>query len=388
MSPRPSERRPRVLQVCAVDFTAYHLLGGLLRGIRDHGWTAEFACADGQWAARLREDGFTYRRVEMTRAASPVRQAHAIFELARSLAADPPDLVHTHTPVGGIVGRVGAAIAFRGPVVHTFHGLPFEDRPRGLKEQAYLLAERAVARRTDRFFSQARGDVARAARLGIGDPARTTVIGNGVDVGRFVPDPARRLAVRLELGIPADAIVVTLVARLVREKGILELADAALSLRADQRLYYLLVGEALESDRTSVAAELDHHPVRGALGTRWQPLGLRHDVERLLAGSDIFALPSYREGLPRSIIEAMAVGLPVVATNVPACAELVRPGETGLLVSVRDAHELAEALLSLAADEPRRAQMGAHARAIALAEHDESTIVRMQLDALGSLLRI
>lgn len=386
MSPRPFERRPRVLQVCAVDFTAYHLLGGILRGIRDRGWTAEFACADGPWAARLREDGFTHRRVDVTRAASPVRQARAIFQLARSLAADPPDLVHTHTPVGGLVGRAAAMLAFRGPVVHTFHGLPFEGHPQGAKERLYLLAERVVARRTDRFFSQARGDVARAARFGIADPARTLVIGNGVDVRRFAPDAALRLATRAELGLPANAIVVTLVARLVREKGILELADAALSLRADPRLHYLIVGEALESDRTGVAPELARHPVGATLGTRWRHLGLRPDIERLLAASDVFTLPSYREGLPRSIIEAMAVGLPVVATDISACAELVRPDETGLLVPVADAAALATAIADLASDPSRRARMGERARSITVAEHDEEAVVRKQLDVLGALL--
>src|SRR5258708_26125967 len=117
-----------MLQICAVDFTAYRLLGPLLRASRDDGWTVEFACADGPFAARLRDEGFAHRRIPMTRSTSPRRQAIATIALARSLREDPPDLIHTHTPAGGLVGRAAAALVFGGPVRHTFHGLPFPGR--------------------------------------------------------------------------------------------------------------------------------------------------------------------------------------------------------------------------------------------------------------------
>ncbi len=377
----------RILQVCAVDFTAFHMLGGLLRGTRALGWGAEVVCADGEWAARLRAEGIRHRAVHMTRSASPVALARATFELARSLRADPPDLIHTHTPAGGLVGRAAAAAAFSGPVVHTFHGLPFEGEPRGVKERAFLIAERLVARRTTRFFSQARGDVARADRLGIGDPARTLVIGNGVDIRRFAPDASARARVRDALGIPTGAIVITVVSRLVREKGLLELAGAAMLLAGDERVHFLVVGGTLPSDRTGIAAELDAHPVVDRLGPRWHRLGFRDDVAAILVASDVFTLPSYREGLPRSIIEAMATALPVVATDIPACAELVRHGETGALVPVADATALAGTLASFAADAALRERLGRRAREIALAEHDEARIVRTQLEAFRKMLR-
>jgi glycosyltransferase involved in cell wall biosynthesis len=370
----------RMLQICAVDFTAYHLLGPLLRASRDDGWTVEFACADGPFAARLRAEGFAHRRIPMTRAASPRRQALATLALARSLRADAPDLVHTHTPAGGLVGRAAAGLAFRGPVLHTFHGLPFPGRPSGLVERAFLGAERLLSRRTTYFFSQARGDVDRAVDLGIARRADTLVIGNGVDVRRFAPDEAERARVRAELGIPADAIVVLMVARLVREKGVLELADAALRLRDDPRIHVLLAGEPLPSDRTGVDRELAEHPVNAALGSRWRRLGHRADVDALLKASDIFTLPSYREGLPRSVIEAMAAGVPVVATDIPACRELVIEGETGLLVPVRDAAALAGAIARLAADAGVRRRMGERGRETAATEHDERLVLGRQLE--------
>lgn len=370
----------RMLQICAVDFTAYHLLGPLLRASRDHGWVVEFACADGPFAARLRDEGFRHRPIPMTRAASPRRQAIATVALARSLRADPPDLIHTHTPAGGLVGRAAAAISFRGPVLHTFHGLPFQGVPRSLVERTFLEAERLVSRRTTFFFSQARGDVERALDLGIARRTDTLVIGNGVDVGRFAPDAAVRARMRAEFGIPDDAVVVLMVARLVREKGVLELADAALRLAADSRIYFLLAGEPLPSDRTGVERELAEHAVVDKLGTRWRRLGHRADVDGLLKAADMFALPSHREGLPRSVIEAMASGIPVVTSDIPACRELVVDEETGLLVSVGDPVGLAAAIATLAADASLRERLGARGRDAAVRDHDERVVLGRQLE--------
>lgn len=375
----------RMLQICAVDFTAYHLLGPLLRASRDDGWDVEFACADGPFAARLRHEGFTHRTIPMTRAASPRRQAMATLVLAHSLRASSPDLIHTHTPAGGLVGRAAATIGFHGPVVHTFHGLPFAGQPQTPVEQAFLLTERLLARRTTVFFSQARGDVDRAVNLGIARRRDTVVIGNGVDVARFAPSEEGRIRSRTELDIAPDAIVVVMIARLVQEKGVLEFATAALRLAADSRVLFLLVGEALPSDRTSVEEQLRAHPVNGALGPRWRRLGYRDDIDRILQAADVFVLPSYREGLPRSIIEAMAAGLPVVASDIQACRELVEDGETGFLVPVMDTGRLASAISAVARDLDLRRRMGGRGRAAALAEHDERVVLRRQLDAFRRL---
>jgi len=207
------------------------------------------------------------------------------------------------------------------------------------------------------------------------------VIGNGVDLGRFCPDPGARQTMRAELGIGSDSIVVTTIARLVREKGLVELADAAYALRDNDKLVFLIAGRSEPSDRTHLEAALAAHPAARALGPRWRPLGRRDDVERLLQASDLYVLPTHREGLPRSIIEAMATGLAVVATDIPACRELVEPERTGALVPVGDADALGAAIRRLA-ERADRAGMGARGRAVAEARHDEARIVAHQLRLL------
>lgn len=376
----------KVVQVCAVDFTAYHLLAPLLRGCRDAGWTAVFACADGPLAARLREEGFTHLAVRIPRSVSPLQLARATLELAAQLRRETPDIVHTHTPFGGVVGRAAARLTGGARVVHTFHGLPFlGDEPRGLVERAFHVVEQCLARGTDLFFSQAAGDRPRAVRLGIARARDTVVIGNGVDIRRFRPDPDRRARARAHLGIGAGDVVVISVARLVREKGVIELADAALRI-ADPRLHVLLVGSALTSDRSDVSGQLDAHPVTPTLGRRWRRLGYQADVAELLQAADIFVLATYREGLPRSVIEAMATGLPVVASDIPACRELVSD-DVGILFPVSDVSALTAALKTLIDDPERREAMGRAARDRAVAAHDERLIVARQVELLTQLAR-
>lgn len=380
------KRTAHILQVCAVDFTAFHLLRPLMHACRGAGWSVEFSCGDGPAAAALREEGFLHRPVPMSRRPSPLRQLRAIFVLAASLRRDPPDLVHTHTPVGGVVGRAAAILAGQRLVVHTFHGLPFVGAPRSPLERAFLMAERLIARRTTYFFSQASGDVERAVRLGIARAKDTLVIGNGVDVDRFAPDPVARATTRAALGIRGAAVVVVTVARLVREKGLLELADAAYSLRRMADLHFVVVGAALPSDRSDIGPALAEHPVADALGSRWRLLGYREDVADVLKAGDIFVLPSYREGLPRSVIEAMASGLAVVATDIPACRELLGGCDCGTLVPARDAQRLADAIRELAEHPEARARMGQRARQAAAARYDERDVLRRQMRVFRDLL--
>ena len=370
-----------MLQVCAADHMAYYSLRPLMRAAQDSGWIVEFACADGDYAKKMRAEGFSQRIIPMTRSLSPAQQLRSVLTLTNSLRRRRPGVVHTHTPVGGIIGRTAARLAGVSAIVHTLHGLPFAGKPQSNAERAFLYAERALAPSTTLFFSQSVSDALEGARLRIAPAERTTVIGNGVDLVRFRPDPAARQRMRAELGIASDSIVVTTIARLVREKGLVELADAAYALRDNDKLVFLIVGRSEPSDRTHLEADLAAHPAARALRQRWRPLGRRDDVERLLQASDLYVLPTHREGLPRSIIEAMATGLAVVATDIPACRELVEPERTGALVPVGDANALGAAILRLA-ERADRVGMGARGRAVAEARHDEARIIAHQLRLL------
>ena len=214
---------------------------------------------------------------------------------------------------------------------------------------------------TDTLFTQAEEDAETARRLGLCRGEIVQAIGNGVDPARFHPagEPPDR-AVRAALTVPTDVVVIVVIGRLVAEKGYCELFEAMRSVDA----YLCVIGERLESDHADAIDDaieaVEHDP---ALGPRVRFLGYRADAAALLRGADIYTLPSHREGMPRSIIEAMMTGLPVVATDVRGSREEVVDGETGLLVPVGDAAALATALARLAADPAERARMGTAGRA-------------------------
>ena len=193
----------------------------------------------------------------------------------------------------------------------------------------------------------------------------------------FHPDPTARARIRAALGAPADRVVVVAVSRLVRHKGYPELAAAMRDL-PDTELW--VVGERLDSDRgDDIRALLTD----AGLGDRLRLLGYRDDVAAVLAAADIFALPSYFEGLPMSVIEAMLTGLPVVASDIEGPREQVVPEVTGLLVPPRLVAPLAAALRRLAGDPALRAAMGEAGRARALQLYDEAKVLARTLEPLG-----
>jgi glycosyltransferase involved in cell wall biosynthesis len=202
-----------------------------------------------------------------------------------------------------------------------------------------------------------------------------TPILNGRDPARFHPDQQARTAIRASLGVADSQTVVIIVSRLVRHKGHLELAA---SLRTSDALLWV-VGNRLDSDR---GEDIESALRQAGLGDRLMLLGYREDVPALLAAADIFALPSHFEGLPMSVIEAMLVGLPVVATDTRGPREQVVDGQTGFLVPPRDVPALAMALQQLNQDPALRVRMGQAGQARALLLYDEQKVRAHTLDLL------
>ncbi|HEV7525804.1 MAG TPA: glycosyltransferase, partial [Acidimicrobiia bacterium] len=212
------------------------------------------------------------------------------------------------------------------------------------------------------------------------------LLGNGVDLGRFDPDavPAdSRAALRREWGVPADAIVCGAVGRLVHEKGYRDLFGAARLLRdASPEVHFVIVGprDDAKSDALS-AAEID----RARQEPNVHMVGARDDVEACYTAFDMYALASYREGFPRSAMEAAAMSLPVVATNIRGCRQVVDHGRTGLLVEAHDADALAGAVGEIAADASHRGRMAVAGREKALKEFDDRRCIDVTLAVYDDL---
>ena len=376
--------------MAAVDLTVAKLLLPLMVRLRAEGHTVEAACSDGPHARALRAQGWTVHAVPVPRSLHPLRAAHALAGLTRLLRRGRYAVVHVHTPVAAALGRAAARLARVPMVVYTAHGFYFHEGMRPWAYRAVAAAERALGRWTDLLLCQSGEDAESAVRLGIVPRQRVVWIGNGVDTARFAAaaTPEARARARATLGLAPEARVVGFVGRLVREKGVLELLAAFARVRQgipDARL--LLVGDTLGSDRDrgTVAALrglLEGHGLHGAVLFA----GFREEVAEALAAMDVFALPSHREGMPRTILEAMAAGLPVVATAIRGCREEVVAGVTGELVPVGDAAVLADALARLLRDPALARRLGAAGRARARAEFDEGLVLERQVAAYRRLL--
>ncbi len=372
----------KICQLCTVDFTLYHFLLPLMKGMREAGHDVVGVCTDGALLEPVREAGFRVETSPLARSVNPLRAINSVLGLYKLLRRERFDLVHVHTPAAAFVGRLAARLAGVPCIVYTAHGFYFHDRMAWPKRWLVIALEWLAGRFTHTLFTQSEEDAATALRLGLCRTGDVLAIGNGSDPARFRPGTGEeaRQQLRASLGVDDAQAVIIMIGRLVAEKGYPELVEAMRSL--DAQLW--IVGERLPSDHARAIDDtlraIEEDP---ELGRKIKLLGYRTDVPELLRAGDIFVLPSHREGVPRSIIEAMLTGLPVVATNIRGSRELVVDGETGILVPVGAARDLSTALQRLIADGEARSRMGAAGLARAHNRYDEAKVIRRQLEHLG-----
>jgi glycosyltransferase involved in cell wall biosynthesis len=377
---------PLVVHVTTVDMSLVLLLGPQLRAFRDAGYEVVGVSAPGPYVAELESWGI--RHVpwrHATRTMSLRRDVQAVAELGAIFRRLRPAVVHTHTPKAGIFGRLAARACRVPAVVNTVHGLYALPEDRWAKRTTVYGLERLAASFSHAELVQSAEDVEVLRRIGVPRP-KLRLLGNGVDLARFDPDslpPGRRDHIRRELGAGPEDVVCILVGRLVAEKGYPEMFAAAAMLRERAPHVRVVVAGPHEPDKTDAISETQ---LRQAASDGVTFLGLRHDVEELYGASDLFVLASHREGFPRAAMEAAAMGLPVVATDIRGCREAVDHGVTGLLVPARTPDALAHAVAVLAGDASLRTSMGRAARAKAGRDFDDRRVIEITLETYERLL--
>jgi glycosyltransferase involved in cell wall biosynthesis len=299
----------------------------------------------------------------------------ALWKLYRLFRCWRPDVVETHTAKAGTLGRLAALLAGVPVRVHVFHGHVLRGYFGPAKTRLFVEIERALARISTRIVTL--GEIQRCDILGfgIGTPEKVVSIPLGFELGPFLALPAGgRAALRTELGLVGaggDSVpLLGIVARLVPIKAHeVFLAAAARILERVPEAQFIVAGDG--ERRAALEAMAAVPPLTGHVHF----LGWRADMPALYAGLDLVLLTSDNEGMPSSIIEAMAAGKPVVATDVGGVRSLVSDGETGYLVPSRDADALAEACLRLLGDPAARERMGHAARRAVYPRYDVSTLI-------------
>lgn len=366
--------RPKVVCITTVDLSLRFLVFDHLKHLVETGYTVVAVSAPGPYLAEVAQAGITTIPVPMSRRITPFRDLVALWRLVRLLHREKPEIVHTHTPKANLLGQWAAFLSGCRRRISTVHGFYFTPETPALKQALFRLTEHLSALPSHVVFLINREDMETAVRLRIvrGDKVRLLEGGLGIDLRRFHAEgapAAERARHREGLGIPADALVVGYVGRLVEEKGVLDLFAAFRQVLArEPRAFLLMVGpyDAAKPDaiRPDTAAKY-------GIGDRTLFTGMRLDTVDLYRAMDVFVLPSHREGLPISAMEAQAMRLPVVTTDARGCREVIVPGETGLLVPPRDPDALAEALLRLLHDKELRSRLGANAQRYAAQQFDQ-----------------
>lgn len=291
-----------------------------------------------------------------------------------------PDVVHTHSSKAGVLGRIAARRAGVPCVVHTAHGWGFHDGQSPPVRAAFVAAERAAARRCDAIVVVADACREKGLAAGIGRPEQYETIRSAIDVSGVRAEGGDRAAARAVIGLSADVPVVGMIGNLKPQKAPLDFVAVAARIAARvPEAAFLVVGDGPLRPRVARAA------AAAGLAGRLRLLGWRTDAVRLLGGFDLLLSTARWEGLPRVFLEAAALGVPVVATDVDGAREIVVDGETGRLRPAGDVEGLAAAAVSLLEDPARRAAFGRAAAARVVPEFDLPRMFDL-LDALYARL--
>jgi glycosyltransferase involved in cell wall biosynthesis len=334
--------------------------------------------------------GVGYRHYPMCRGINPLADLRSLASLFVQFRALRPDLVHTYDSKPSALGRLAAYLARVPVIAGTLPGMGslYADNRLStrLSRLPYQLSQTLACRLSDITIMQNAEDLKDMVDRGVVPRPRGMVIaGSGVDTEHFRPgiSPGAAGRVRASLGVASSGLVVTMLSRVIRSKGVLEFAEAARRLRsAAPGARFLLVGasDAASRDRLT-SAELES--VRGSLLCG----GARLDVADVLQVTDVFVLPSfYMEGVPRALLEAAACGLAIVTTDVRGCRDVIVDGVSGILVPPRDVEALQAAILSLLQDPAKRARFGNEARRRAVSDFDILKVAARTRDLYRRLL--
>jgi len=376
--------RPKVIHLTTTDMSLDWLLAPQLLAFQAAGYEVVGMSAAGEHVAHLAELGVRHVDVpSLTRAIGPAADVRALFELRRLLRAERPDVLHTHNPKPGVLGRIAGRLARVPVVVNTQHGLYAQPTDRLRRKLPVYVLERVAAAFSHQELVQNQEDVKTLVRTLKVPRRKVTWLGNGIDLARFDGERAGRAAVRQEWGVTDDDVVIGVVGRLVREKGFAEIVGAAQLLRERGVTSPIIVIGPADPDKRD-GLDADSLQAATALGIRF--VGRRSDMPRCYAAMDVFLTATHREGFPRAAMEASASGLPIIATDIRGCRQVVDNGVTGVLVSVRDAAALADAAAAMVADAGGRSRMGAAATDKARKEFDQQRVIDVTLATYARLL--
>jgi glycosyltransferase involved in cell wall biosynthesis len=321
-----------------------------------------------------------YYLPSLIREVNPVQDFKALLEIRRILIKEKPILVHTHSSKAGIIGRWAAKFAGVPFIIHSIHGFGFHDHQNSLQQKLFIFLERITSPITTRFIAVSRANIEKGIRLNLFHPSQVSLIRSGIEITSFRDIVVDRPAKLKELNLPPDVPLVGMIACFKPQKAPLDFIEMVhLVHKQIPQARFLMVGDG---------------ELRPQIESRIQELGLsrvvyltgwRRDVSEILHLLNILVLTSLWEGLPRVFPQAMAAGIPIVATCVDGAPEAVRDGLNGYLLPPRDIKGLAEKVIYLLQHPDLARKMGQEGTRW-VEEFDSDKMVRQQEELYLTLL--
>lgn len=377
----------KLAHVTTVDLSLRYLLLNQLRSIASVGYEVIGISSPGPDVPTIEAAGIRHIPVPITRNFTPLADLVSLLRLYRVMRRERFTIVHTHTPKPGLLGQIAARLAGVPIVINTLHGFYFHDHMHPLWRRFYITLEKIAARCSDVVLSQNSEDIQTAVAEGICPRQKIKHLGNGIDIQRFDLrrlDATTVVGKRRELGLAEDAQVVGFVGRLVEEKGIKELLAAArLIVTQMPNVRFLIIGPIDDDKPDAITPEA---AAEYGVADHCIFPGMRQDMPELYALMNVFVLPSHREGFPRAPMEASAMRVPCVVTDIRGCREAVEQGRNGLLVPLGDVRALAEAIIEILMNPERARQMAQAGRQLAEERFDERLVFEMVKSEYARLL--
>ncbi|OGZ17776.1 MAG: hypothetical protein A2V72_01910 [Candidatus Nealsonbacteria bacterium RBG_13_37_56] len=367
--------RIKVCHIASVDITLKFMLENQLRFLRSQGYEIYAVCSPGKWVEDIKKQGIKVKTITMKRKISPFSDLIAFLQLYFYFKKEKFDIIHSHTLKPDVLGQIVAKLARVPIIINTIHGFNFEENEISFKQKFFIFLQRIAAKYSDLIFSISNTVTNTAIKEKICKPELISYLGRDIDFNRFDPqrfDSEFILEKKKQLGINPDSKVIGIVARLVEDKGYYELFEAfkkVLNKFPDAVLLIIGPEEREKKDRVSPAVVREFDIEKNVLF-----LGERTDVDEIYPLMDIFVLPTHREGLGAVILEASAMEIPVIASNIGGCPEAVDNNKTGILVPVKDPEKLSQTIIYLMENPELRKQMGQAGREKVKREFNEKDV--------------
>ena len=385
----------KLIRITTVPLSLKVLLKGQLRFMASNGFDVKGVSSEGEELREVHEnEGIAVEATTMSRKITPFQDLKSLWEMWNFLRKEKPQIVHTHTPKAGIIGMLAARLAGVPHRLHTVAGLPLMEAT-GTKRKILNFVEKLTYSSATRVYPNSKGLYDFILQNNFTQSNKLKIIANGssngIDTAFFSPDQVteiERVTLREKLNIQPDDFVFVFVGRIVSDKGINELIKAFSELQAVENneptgIKLLLVG-GLENDldplNSETLAEINQN--KDIIS-----VGFQQDVRSFFAIADALVFPSYREGFPNVVMQAGAMGLPSIVSDINGCNEIIIEGENGLIIPSKNVEKLKEKMLTLAKDKNLYTKLKGNSRRMIENRYEQSVVWNALLEEYEGLLQ-